>query len=94
MTTLGLFLPGTSPVHRAPAGPQAAAASWRVGAVSFLLDAPWQVGTALALVVLGYLVAGLSAPTLLRQARPLLWLLLAVGVVPRAGQRLGPGARS
>jgi biotin transport system permease protein len=79
MTALGLFLPGSSPVHRAPAGLKLLLLV-AVGAVSFLLDTPWQVGTALGLVVLGYLLAGLSAPTLLRQARPLLWLLLAVGV--------------
>ena len=78
MTTLGLFLPGSSPLHRAPAGLKLLLLV-AVGAVSFLLDTPWQVGTALGLVVLGYLVAGLSAPTLLRQARPLLWLLLAIG---------------
>ncbi len=78
MTTLGLFMPGSSPVHRAPAGLKLLLLV-AVGAVSFLLDTSWQVGTALGLVVLGYLVAGLSAPTLLRQARPLLWLLLVVG---------------
>ncbi|HET6561190.1 MAG TPA: energy-coupling factor transporter transmembrane protein EcfT [Marmoricola sp.] len=78
MTTLGLYLPGSSLVHRAPAGVKLAVLV-AVGAVSFLLDTPWQVGTAVGLVVLGYVVAGLSPLSLLRQARPLLWLLLAVG---------------
>lgn len=78
MTTLGLYRPGSSPVHRAPAGLKLAALV-AVGAVSFLLDTPVQVGTALGLVVLGYLVAGMSVPTVLRQARPLLWLLAVVG---------------
>jgi biotin transport system permease protein len=78
MSTLGLFVPGSSPVHRAPAGLKLLLLV-AAGAVSFLLDTPWQVGTALGLVVSGYLVAGLSARTLLRQARPLLWLLLVVG---------------
>jgi biotin transport system permease protein len=78
MTTLGLYLPGSSVVHRAPASTKLVALVV-VGAVSFLLDAPWQVGTALGLVVAGYVLAGVSLRLLLRQARPLLWLLLAVG---------------
>ncbi len=78
MTTLGLYLPGTSPVHRAPAGLKLAVLV-AVGAVSFLLDTVGQVGTALALVALGYRSAGVSVGGLLRQARPLLWLLVAVG---------------
>jgi biotin transport system permease protein len=66
MTTLGLYLPGSSVVHRAPASTKLVALVV-VGAVSFLLDAPWQVGTALGLVVAGYVLAGVSLRLLLRR---------------------------
>ena len=63
MTTLGLYLPGSSVLHRVPAGAKLLALL-AVGAASFLLDRPWQVGVALlvvagwerAAVVLGVLV--------------------------------------
>jgi biotin transport system permease protein len=41
------------------------------------LDQPWQVGIVLAVVLAGYLLAGLGWRTPIRQVRPL-WLLLAV----------------
>lgn len=79
MSTLGLYRPGRSPLHRAPA--------WLkllvlvvVGALSVLLDEPWQVGTALALVLLGYVVARVPLRVMLRQGRPLVWLLGGVAV--------------
>lgn len=78
MSTLGLYRPGGSVVHRTPPGAKLLLLL-AVGASSVFLDQPWQVGTALAVVASGYLLAGLPLPLLLRQARPLLWILLAVG---------------
>jgi biotin transport system permease protein len=80
VSTLGLFVPGRSLVHRAGPGAKLLVLVL-AGAASFLVRQPWQAASALALVVAGYLVAGLSPRVLLRQARPLLWLLLAVGGV-------------
>ena len=78
MTTLGVYRPGTSALHRLAAGPKLLLLL-AVGAGSIFLDHPGLVAAALALVASGYAVAGQSAGVLLRQARPLVWILLLVG---------------
>lgn len=78
MSTLGLYRPGGSALHRLPAGAKLLALLV-CGAASVLVRHPWQVGAALLVVALGYAVAGLSAGLMLRQARPLFWILLLVG---------------
>lgn len=78
MSTLGLYRPGASPVHRLPPGVKVAGLVV-AGAASVFLAEPWQVGAALLLVVAGYLTARVPVATLLRQARPLVWVLLIVG---------------
>ena len=74
MSSLGLYVPGTSPLHRARAGSKLLLLLL-VGAGSVFLDHAWQVAAALVAVLAGYLVAGLSLGTALRQARPLAWVL-------------------
>lgn len=78
MSNLGLYRPGGSALHRLPAGAKLLALLV-CGATSVLVRHPWQAGAALVLVALGYAVAGLSARIMLRQARPLSWILLLVG---------------
>lgn len=78
MSTFGLFLPGTSPVHRAPAGLKLSLLL-SAGAGSVFLDRAWQVAAAHVFVVAAYLLAGLPLRILLGQMRPLLWLLMVVG---------------
>lgn len=77
MSSLGLYRPGRSPLHRAGAGAKLVGLVV-AGAAAVLVDRPWQVGVALVLVAVGYAVAGLSWPVMARQARPLLWVLAAV----------------
>ena len=77
MSSLGLYRPGVSPVHRIPAGPKLAGLVV-AGAASVFVDRPWQAGAALLVVALGYAAAGLPPVVMLRQARPLLWMLLVV----------------
>lgn len=79
MSSLGLYLPGTSPVHRMRAGAKLMLMI-AAGAGSVLLDHPWQVAVALAAVLAGYLLAGLSLGTAWRQVRPLVWILGFVAV--------------
>ncbi len=76
MSPLGLYVPGASLLHRAPAGLKLSAMVL-AGLGSILLDAPGEVGVAMLLVVALYGVAGVSWRTMLAQLRPLLW----VGVV-------------
>jgi biotin transport system permease protein len=79
VTPLGLYVPGTSPVHRVPAGTKLVAMV-AAGVVSVFLDHPWQVGVALALTLGGYHLAGLSPRIAMRQVRPLVWVVGMVGI--------------
>jgi biotin transport system permease protein len=79
MSTLGLYRPGRSVLHRAPAWSKLLVLLL-AGASSVLLDRPWQVGAALAVVLAGYAVAGVPPGVMLRQARPLVWILGAVAL--------------
>jgi biotin transport system permease protein len=79
VTPLGLYVPGSSPVHRSPAGLKLLALV-AAGVVSVLLDDPWQVAAALLVVTAGYLAAGLSPRVMARQLRPLLWIGAATAV--------------
>jgi biotin transport system permease protein len=73
MTSLGLYVPGTSPLHRAPAGLKLAGMV-AAGVLSVFLDRPWQVAVAVVVVWVAYAVAGLGPRTAARQLRPLLWI--------------------
>lgn len=73
MNPLGLYVPGTSAVHRTPAGLKLLGLL-AVGAGSLLLRHPWQVLAALAGVLVLYAVAGLPPRLVARQLRPLLWV--------------------
>ncbi len=79
MTSLGLYVPGTSPVHRARAGTKLLALI-AAGVVSIFLDHPWQVAVALALALAGYHLAGFSPAVALQQVRRLVWLVGMLGL--------------
>jgi biotin transport system permease protein len=74
VSPLGLFVPGSSVLHRLPAAVKLLAVVV-LGVGSVLLDRPWQVAVALGAVLLGYAVARLPVRVLVGQLRPLLWLL-------------------
>lgn len=74
MSTLGLYVPGDSVLHRLRAGTKLLAMV-AVGAGSVLLDHPWQVAVIMGLVLAGFLVARMPLRLVLRQVRPLLWIL-------------------
>lgn len=78
MSTLGLYVPGRSPVHRVRPGLKLLLLLI-AGAATVLVDRPWQVGVALLVVLTLYAVARIRLSLLARQARPLLWVLLLVG---------------
>lgn len=79
MSTLGLYLPGTSVAHRTPAA-RKLLLMLAVGAGSVFLDHAWQVAVAIGLVLGGYVIAGISLGVALKQVRPLVWLAGAVAV--------------
>ncbi len=73
MNPLGLYLPGSSVVHRTPAGLKLVLMVL-AGVGSVFLDLAWQVVAALALVAVGYAVARIPWRTAVAQVRPLLWV--------------------
>jgi biotin transport system permease protein len=73
VSTIGLYLPGTSVLHRAPAGAKLVALVL-AGAASVFLDEVWQVVVALGVVTVGYGVAGIPLRTAVAQLRPLVWV--------------------
>lgn len=74
MSPLGLYLPGSSPLHRLPASVKLLAVVV-AGVASVLLDRPWQVAAALAVVLGGYAAARLPPRVVVGQLRPLAWIL-------------------
>jgi biotin transport system permease protein len=79
VSTLGLYVPGASPLHRASAGVKLGGLVV-AGVASVLLDEPWQVLVALGVVTAGYAAAGLSLRVMGGQLRPLLWIGLATAL--------------
>ncbi len=77
---IGLYVPGDSPLHRAPAGVKLLALAVLLLAVS-LLRSPWVLAGGLAVFAAAVAVSGVGARAVLAQLRPLLWLLVFVGAV-------------
>lgn len=71
---VGLYHPGTSVLHRMPAGTKLAVLIL-AGAGSLLVDNPVQTMTAMAVVLAGYAIGGVPARLLLDSVRPLWWVL-------------------
>ncbi len=80
MSTVGLFVPGTSVVHRLPVTVKLLLLV-AAGAASFLVRQPWQAGLALALAVAAHLAARVPVRVLTAQVRPLVPVLVLVGVL-------------
>jgi len=76
---IGSYLPGSSPLHRAPAGVKLLLLL-AVGAGAALLDRAWQVGVALLIVLACYRLAGFTWRTPVDQLRPLAAVLGFVAV--------------
>jgi biotin transport system permease protein len=80
MTTLGLYHPGRSVLHRLPAGAKLAALVAVLVVLAVAVREPWQLIPASAAVAAGYLVARIPVPLALSQLRPVLWMLLFIGL--------------
>ncbi|MFZ2177590.1 MAG: energy-coupling factor transporter transmembrane protein EcfT [Rhodococcus sp. (in: high G+C Gram-positive bacteria)] len=80
MSTLGLYRPGDTVVHRLPAGPKVLALLGCIVAVTVFVRHPWHLVPAALTVVGAYAVARIPVRAALAQLRPLLWMLLIIGV--------------
>lgn len=79
MTTLGLYHPAASVLHRLPAGAKLAGLLVALVAVTVAVREPWQLAPAAAVLVAAYAVARIPVRVALSQLRPVLWMLLFVG---------------
>ncbi|OLL75193.1 Transmembrane component BioN of energizing module of biotin ECF transporter [Pseudonocardia sp. Ae168_Ps1] len=80
MTPLGLYEPGTSPLHRAPAGPSLLVVLVVAGG-SVLTSDPRILGAVCGVVALGYVVARIPWRRIRPLLRTLVLLLVLIGVV-------------
>ena len=79
MSVIAQYVPGSSALHRIPAGVKLVAVLVLAVALA-VLPAWWQSWPALGLVVVAYLATGVPVGGLLRQLRPLAPIVLALGV--------------
>ena len=80
MNPLGLYLPGSTSVHRAPAGAKLLL-MLALGVASVFLDRVWEVGAVLVAVLVGYALARIPFRTAVAQVRPLLWIVVLAAAV-------------
>jgi biotin transport system permease protein len=77
--TLGLYLPGASPLHRMPAGIKLGALAL-AGAGSVWIDTPAQTAAALAVVLALHPLGRIPTRAVTDMLRPLLWMLIPLSV--------------
>ena len=75
---IGLYRPGTSLLHRLPAGAKLLLLMAAVIVILILVRRPVDVAVALTGVTAAYAVAGFGPRVLLAQLRPLLWMILII----------------
>lgn len=76
---IALHRPGTSPLHRAPAGPKVAGLAVVVLAISLAPHTAWSIAAVLGATVVAFLVAGLGPLPWLAQVWQMKWLLAILG---------------
>lgn len=79
MTTLGLYVPGTSPVHRMPPIAKLSILVVVLLVMAVTIRHPWQLVPAVIVTVAAFAVARVGPRLAWRQLRPALWMLLFVG---------------
>jgi biotin transport system permease protein len=77
--TLGLYRPGTSLLHRLPAGAKLGGLAL-AGAGSVWVDTPGQTGSALAVILALHPLGRIPARVVTDMLRPLLWMLVPLSV--------------
>lgn len=79
MTTLGLYRPGTSLLHRTKPGLKLLALIIAIILVSVFVRSPWHLIPPTAVTVALYVAARIPFRTAIAQLRPALWMLLFIG---------------
>ncbi|MFX1756901.1 energy-coupling factor transporter transmembrane component T family protein [Rhodococcus sp. As11] len=78
MNTFGLYHPGTSVLHRIPAGAKLLAVAVLILVLTLWIRQPWQVLPSLGLAVLAYAAARIPPRLAVVQLRPLVWMLAII----------------
>lgn len=81
MTTLGIYRPGTSTIHRLSAGTKVALLVALIAAVTIVVRQPWHAIPAVSLTIGLYFLARIGPRTAVEQLRPLMWMLLVIGAL-------------
>lgn len=77
---IGLYRPGTSPLHRLPAGMKLLILLASIIAATVFVRTPVAVGAVALVVAGGFAVARIPAKVALAQLRPVFWMMLIIGI--------------
>ncbi|ORI23931.1 energy-coupling factor transporter transmembrane protein EcfT [Rhodococcus sp. 1168] len=77
---IGLYRPGTSFLHRLPAGVKLLLLITSIVAATVVVRTPIQVGIVAALVAALFFLARIPVKVALAQLRPIIWMLLIIGI--------------
>ncbi|AOW92432.1 cobalt ABC transporter [Rhodococcus sp. WMMA185] len=80
MSSLGLYHPGNTALHRLGAGPKVVALVAGIVALTVLVREPWHLVPAALILVGAYAAARIPIRAAASQLRPLLWMLIVIGV--------------
>jgi biotin transport system permease protein len=78
MTVLGVYQPGTSVLHRLPAGVKLVGLGALIALMSVLVDSPATLGVAAIGVLAVAATAGMRVKTVVAQLRPVLWVVVFI----------------
>jgi biotin transport system permease protein len=78
MTTLGVYLPGSSLLHRLSAGVKLVGLGAAITLVSLLVDSPAGLGVATVVVLAVVALARIGLKSLAAQLRPVLWVVVFI----------------
>jgi biotin transport system permease protein len=78
VSNLGTYLPGTTVLHRLPAGAKLGAL-FAAAVATLFLDQVWHVALLTAVVLVLYLLARIPPRAVWAQMRPLFWMVLVLG---------------
>ncbi|MGV9710558.1 energy-coupling factor transporter transmembrane component T family protein [Gordonia sp. NPDC003424] len=80
MTTLGVYRPGTSLLHRVPAGVKLVALAVAILVIGLFVRTPLSLGVTVIGVAAVYAVAGIGPREAWRQLKPMTWVLVFIFV--------------
>lgn len=78
MTVLGSYRPGTTVLHRSPAGLKLLGLGGAITLMTVVVDTPLRLAVATAAVAVAVLVSGIGIRVLAAQLRPVLWVVVFI----------------